>query len=65
MQRSGIHWKAKQKALLDWAAHFKNPPRKTYVMHAEADPAKALAHEMQSQLGFDAVVPQEGDVYPL
>lgn len=59
----GFSAHADQKALLDWAGAFKKKPRKTFVVHGEAEPARVLAKELNARFGMDAVVPSEGAVY--
>ncbi|HVF90354.1 MAG TPA: MBL fold metallo-hydrolase [Blastocatellia bacterium] len=43
--------------LMRWLSGFKQPPRKTYLVHGEPDSAQALRDKIERELGWDAVVP--------
>jgi metallo-beta-lactamase family protein len=51
---------ADREEILRWLGGFKRPPRITYVVHGEADAAEALRDAIQSRLGWNAVVAQDG-----
>lgn len=51
---------ADREEILRWLGGFKRPPRVTYVVHGEADAAEALRDAIQSRLGWNAVVAQDG-----
>jgi metallo-beta-lactamase family protein len=53
----GLSAHADQPALLHWAAGFRQPPRRTFVMHGEPASSEALAARLQSDLGWNVVVP--------
>ncbi|WP_284335869.1 MBL fold metallo-hydrolase RNA specificity domain-containing protein [Comamonas sp. NoAH] len=61
----GFSAHADQKALLEWAGAFRQPPRHTYVVHGEEHAAQALAAKLQSQLGFEVRIPQLGQRFDL
>jgi metallo-beta-lactamase family protein len=48
---------ADQGELLSWLARAPVPPETTYVVHGEAEAASALCAQIESQLGWCAVVP--------
>jgi metallo-beta-lactamase family protein len=54
----GLSAHADQPALLHWAAAFRRPPRRTYVVHGEASAAEALAARLRADLGWIAIVPE-------
>ena len=48
----GLSAHADQPALLDWMAHFKQAPGKTFVVHGELLGAQALADAIHQRLGW-------------
>ncbi len=54
----GLSAHADQPALLHWAAGFRQPPGRTFVVHGEASSSEALAARLQSDLGWNVVVPE-------
>lgn len=62
----GLSAHADQPALLDWLAHIKQPPQRTFVVHGEPLGAMALADAIHARLGWPApVVPEPGVNYPI
>jgi metallo-beta-lactamase family protein len=57
----GLSAHAGQSALLAWLAHFKRPPRQTWVVHGEALPARALRDAIETRYGWRATVPANGE----
>ena len=51
---------ADREEILRWLGGFKRPPAMTYVVHGEADAAEALRDAIQSRLGWNAAVAQDG-----
>lgn len=49
---------ADQEGLLRWIGSCESPPRRVFVTHGEDVPADTLRHEIEEQLGIDAVVPE-------
>ncbi|MFC5177303.1 MBL fold metallo-hydrolase RNA specificity domain-containing protein [Nocardioides taihuensis] len=47
--------------ILAWLARAPEPPRTVYVVHGEARAAHALAARVHEELGWVAVVPQQGE----
>jgi metallo-beta-lactamase family protein len=56
----GLSAHADQPALLRWAAGFREPPRRTFVVHGEATASEALAARLQADLDWNVVVPDPG-----
>ncbi|MCU0757924.1 MAG: MBL fold metallo-hydrolase [Steroidobacteraceae bacterium] len=56
----GLSAHADQPALLGWARHFDPPPQRAFVVHGEASASLALAGRLESQLGWQVVVPEAG-----
>lgn len=62
---NGLSAHADQGELLAWADHFQERPLHTFIVHAEKDPAQALAQAMQ-QRGFgQVIVPERGQSFKL
>lgn len=61
----GLSAHADRNALLDWARHFRKPPRKAFVVHGEADAALDLASALHDKLGWKAVAPLAGSQFQL
>ena len=56
----GLSAHADQAALLGWLGHFRQPPRRTWVVHGEPLSAHALRDAIQERLGWHAAVPEAG-----
>jgi metallo-beta-lactamase family protein len=46
--------------ILRWLSGFKNPPKRTFVVHGEEEASSALAHRIESELGWACHVPVMG-----
>jgi len=44
--------------IMRWLGEFKRPPRKTFIVHGEADSAAALRDRIAKELGWDVVLPK-------
>ena len=63
---TGLSGHADRSELLAWAGHLKRPPRRTFLVHGEAEAALALADSLRVQLGFPSVdVPEMGQRFTL
>jgi metallo-beta-lactamase family protein len=51
---------ADREEILRWLGGFKRPPGITYVVHGEAGAAEALRDAIESRLGWNAAVAQDG-----
>ena len=58
---NGLSAHADRDALLGWLAHFKRPPRRTWVVHGEPLAAHALRDEIDRRFHWQARVPAQGD----
>jgi metallo-beta-lactamase family protein len=56
----GLSAHADQRALLGWLGHFKRAPRRTFVVHGEAETATLFADLVARQLRWDARAPARG-----
>jgi len=56
----GLSAHADQSALLGWLAHFRRPPRATWVVHGEPLAANALRDAMKERLGWRSQVAVAG-----
>ncbi|HNQ03096.1 MAG TPA: MBL fold metallo-hydrolase [Thiobacillaceae bacterium] len=56
----GLSAHADRDALLRWLAHFRVPPRRTFVVHGEEETALGFARLLQTRLGWQVVVPERG-----
>lgn len=54
----GLSAHADQRDLLNWLKGFKQPPRKTFIIHGEPSNAEALAEVIQKQLHWKTSIPQ-------
>jgi metallo-beta-lactamase family protein len=43
--------------ILDWLAHFDQPPRRTFITHGEPIAADALRHRIEEQMRWNCRVP--------
>ncbi len=56
---------ADQGEIMDWLRHFKTPPKKTFIVHGEPDAQEALLAKIQAELGWEAVIPKQGETFEL
>ncbi len=61
----GFSAHADRDELLRWARGFRRPPRRTWVVHGEPQPADRLAAALRNALGWDAAVAEDRAVVPL
>jgi metallo-beta-lactamase family protein len=61
----GLSAHAGRSALLGWLAHFRKPPRDTWVVHGEPLPAYSLRDAINQKPGWRAEVPRAGQVVSL
>ncbi len=60
-QVEGFSVHADADELLAWASSMPEPPATTYVVHGEEAASEALARRIRSDLGWNAVVPRDGE----
>jgi len=58
---NGLSAHADRKALMAWAAGFRAPPRRTFVVHGEEAAATAFAEALRANNGWAVTVPEPGD----
>jgi metallo-beta-lactamase family protein len=56
----GLSAHADRTALLAWLGHFRNKPRKVFVVHGEDSVATGFAADLHTQFGWDAMAPTPG-----
>ena len=56
MSNTSAH--ADYQEILDWLGHFRQPPKKTFITHGEAEAAAALKEKIEQQLGWNVVIPK-------
>jgi metallo-beta-lactamase family protein len=56
----GLSAHADRADLLRWARGFTTPPRSTYVVHGEPQPADSFAALLRGELGWNALVAEDG-----
>jgi metallo-beta-lactamase family protein len=61
----GLSAHADRDALVAWLSRFKQPPRRTFVVHGEAETAAGFGALLRDGMGWDAVVPEAGASYEL
>lgn len=61
----GLSAHADRDALLAWLAHFEQAPRRTFVVHGEAQTALGFAELIGEGLGWAVEVPEAGAVHRL
>lgn len=47
--------------IMRWLSGFTTPPRRTFVVHGEPEASDALRHRIQEDLGWDCLVPEQGE----
>ncbi len=57
----GLSAHADRTALLSWLGHFRNKPRRVFVVHGEESVATGFADDLQKQFGWEAMAPSPGD----
>lgn len=62
LQSASAHADANQ--LLAWLRTMPNAPDQVYVVHGEGGPADALRGRIKHELGWRAVVPEQGSTWP-
>jgi metallo-beta-lactamase family protein len=48
-----------------WLSGFKKPPRRVFIVHGEPEASDALRVRIGRELGWDAVVPRQDQVFAL
>jgi metallo-beta-lactamase family protein len=61
----GLSAHADRDALLGWLDRFKNAPRRTFVVHGEAETARGFATLIKERMGWRTVTPENGETFDL
>lgn len=61
----GLSAHADRDALLGWLGHFSAPPRRTFVVHGEAETATGFAATIHEKFGWRAEAPEAGQSFVL
>lgn len=61
----GLSGHADRTELVRWLSGMKNDPKQVFLTHGEPDSAAAFAKKLQSERGWDAIVPDLGDTHTL
>lgn len=61
----GLSAHADRAALLNWLGHFRAPPKRTFVVHGEAETAIGFATHIKERLGWQAEAPLPGQSFNL
>jgi metallo-beta-lactamase family protein len=51
--------------IINWLSHLKRPPRKTFIVHGEPHSQDAFRRHIKDSLGWQATIPEQGDVVKL
>jgi metallo-beta-lactamase family protein len=51
--------------LIRWLTGFQRPPKRVFIVHGEAQASETLRSRIGQELGWDAVVPRQGQVFEL
>jgi metallo-beta-lactamase family protein len=51
---------ADQGEILAWLSKFKQPPKRTFIVHGEPPAQHALQAKIKEQLGWDTLIPKQG-----
>jgi len=61
----GFSAHADQSALLSWLGHFRQPPRRTFLVHGEPEAQDVFAARIAERLGWQTETPGPGTVVPI
>lgn len=51
--------------LMRWLSGFRRAPSRVFIVHGEADAAEALRVRIDRELGWDAAVPRQNQIFDL
>lgn len=51
--------------IMRWLGGFRRPPKRAFVVHGEGHASKALQERIHAELGWDAIVPVQGERHVL
>jgi metallo-beta-lactamase family protein len=56
---------ADQGEIMAWLGKFKAPPKQTFIVHGEPPAQEALLAKIKEVLGWNTVIPKQGEEFPL
>lgn len=56
---------ADQGEILRWLRTFRQPPRRTFVVHGEPHASRSLARKIESEMGWEVTIPSLGETFSL
>ncbi|MDI9639903.1 MBL fold metallo-hydrolase [Kamptonema cortianum] len=51
--------------MLQWLSNFKEPPKKTFIVHGEPPASESLQQIIKERLGWETIIPAQGDSFEL
>ncbi len=57
----GLSAHADRDEIVTWLRGFERPPRRTYLVHGEPEPAQALAATIEAELGWPVSIARDGE----
>ncbi|MXO76144.1 MBL fold metallo-hydrolase [Altererythrobacter aerius] len=51
--------------LMRWLSGFQRPPKRVFIVHGEAQASEALRSRIDQELGWDAVIPRQAQMFEL
>lgn len=61
----GLSGHADRNKLVEWAAAFRKPPKRVFVVHGDDEICDGFAQYLHRALGYNTVAPYSGDTYDL
>lgn len=61
----GFSAHADQATLMSWLSHLRAPPDRLFLVHGELRASQALAARIEADLGWTALIPEEGQSFEL
>ena len=64
-QLSSLSAHADQGEILRWLQGFRQPPKRTFIVHGEPPAQEALASKIRSDLGWEVAIPEQAQRFAL
>lgn len=61
----GYSGHADHDGIINWLDHFKNKPKKIFIVHGEGERQEILSNSIKKEYNIDCVIPGRGDSYEL
>ncbi len=62
---NGLSAHADSNEMMRWLGGFKEPPKRTFLVHGEYDVQEVLKARIEKELGWDVVIPEHGQKFEL